>query len=92
MQNVTTEDLWQQSMLQTTNGEHTVMTNGQISSWMNILFLGIFVAIPYLIHKILNNIRQTEIKGNYLFLLHLYMKLINEYIFFQIIIQIKIYI
>ncbi|XP_050450952.1 peroxisomal membrane protein PEX13 [Cataglyphis hispanica] len=64
MQNVTTEDLWQQSMLQTTNGEHTIMTNGRISSWMNILFLGIFVAIPYLIHKISNNIKQTEIKVN----------------------------
>lgn len=63
-QNVTVEDLWQQSILQTTNGERTITTNGSISSWMNILFLGIFVAIPYLIHKISNSIRQNEIKVN----------------------------
>ncbi|KMQ90175.1 peroxisomal membrane protein pex13 [Lasius niger] len=63
-QNVTPEDLWQQSVSQMTNGEHTTTTNRRISSWMNILFLGIFVAIPYLIHKISNSIRQTEIKVN----------------------------
>lgn len=69
MQNVTAEDLWQQSMSQTTNGDHTITANnnGHISSWINILFLGIFVAIPYLIHKISNSIRQSEIKGNYIF-------------------------
>jgi len=70
MQNVIAEDLWQQSISQTTNGERTVTANGHISSWINILFLGIFVAIPYLIHKISNSIKQTEIKGNYIFLLH----------------------
>ncbi|XP_029174027.1 peroxisomal membrane protein PEX13 [Nylanderia fulva] len=64
MQNVTPEDLWQQSVAQTTNEEHTMPMNGRISSWMNILFLGIFVAIPYLIHKISNSMKQTEIKVN----------------------------
>ncbi|GAB1859136.1 Peroxisomal membrane protein PEX13 [Camponotus japonicus] len=64
MQNVIVEDLWQQSISQTTNGERTVTANGHISSWINILFLGIFVAIPYLIHKISNSIKQTEIKVN----------------------------
>lgn len=63
-QNVTADDLWQQSVSQMTNGEHTMSMNGRLSSWMNILFLGIFVAIPYLIHKISNSIRQTEIKVN----------------------------
>lgn len=41
-------------------------TNQRISPWMNVLLLGVFVAIPYLIHKISSNIRQAQIKGNYI--------------------------
>ncbi|XP_018398394.1 PREDICTED: peroxisomal membrane protein PEX13 [Cyphomyrmex costatus] len=67
----TVEDLWQQSISQLTNREQTPITmmtttttNEKISPWMNILLLGVFVAIPYLIHKITSNIRQNQIKVN----------------------------
>ncbi|KAG5339542.1 PEX13 protein, partial [Acromyrmex charruanus] len=66
-QNAVVEDLWQQSVSQLTNGEQTPITtatNERISPWMNILLLGVFVAIPYLIHKITSNIRQNQIKVN----------------------------
>ncbi|XP_067207529.1 peroxisomal membrane protein PEX13 isoform X2 [Linepithema humile] len=63
-QNAVAEDLWQQSMSQLTNGEQMMPTNQRISPWMNVLLLGVFVAIPYLIHKISNNIRQAQIKVN----------------------------
>ncbi|XP_018340260.1 PREDICTED: peroxisomal membrane protein PEX13 [Trachymyrmex septentrionalis] len=65
-QNAVVEELWQQSA-QLTNGEQTPITtatNERISPWMNILLLGVFVAIPYLIHKITSNIRQNQIKVN----------------------------
>ncbi|KYN29399.1 Peroxisomal membrane protein PEX13 [Trachymyrmex cornetzi] len=66
-QNAVVEDLWQQSVSQLTNGEQipiATATNERISPWMNILLLGLFVAIPYLIHKITSNIRQNQIKVN----------------------------
>lgn len=66
-QSAVVEDLWQQSS-SLVNGERptiTSSTNERISPWMNVLLLGVFVAIPYLIHKISSNIRQSQIKGNY---------------------------
>ncbi|KAL0110479.1 hypothetical protein PUN28_013830 [Cardiocondyla obscurior] len=64
-QSAVAEDLWQ-SMSQL-NGEQlpiTSMANNRTSPWMNILLLGVFVALPYLIHKISSNIRQSQIKVN----------------------------
>ncbi|XP_012532367.2 peroxisomal membrane protein PEX13 [Monomorium pharaonis] len=66
-QNAITEDLWQQSISQLAGGERTkttAMTNERLSPWMNVLLLGVFVAIPYLIHKISNSIRQNQVKVN----------------------------
>lgn len=65
-QSAAAEDLWQQSM-SLANGERPTITssNERISPWMNVLLLGVFVAIPYLIHKISSSIRQNQIKGNY---------------------------
>jgi len=66
-QNTLAENLWQQSISEVTNV--TSMTNGtangQVSLWINILLFGVFVVIPYLIHKISKNARQTQLKGNY---------------------------
>ncbi|XP_011866342.1 PREDICTED: peroxisomal membrane protein PEX13 [Vollenhovia emeryi] len=65
-QSAVVEDLWQQSVSQQ-NGERPTIassTNERISPWMNVLLLGVFVAIPYLIHKITSNIRQSQIKVN----------------------------
>ncbi|XP_024878675.1 peroxisomal membrane protein PEX13 [Temnothorax curvispinosus] len=65
-QSAVAEDLWQQSVSQL-NGERpttTSATNERISPWMNILLLGVFVAIPYLIHKITSSIKQSQIKVN----------------------------
>lgn len=65
-QSATVEDLWQQSVSQLTSGERTptMTTNERVSPWMNVLLLGMFVTIPYLIHKISSNIRQNQIKVN----------------------------
>lgn len=65
-QSAVAENLWQQSISQLTGGEQTATTttNERISPLMNILLLGVFVAIPYLIHKISNSIRQSQVKVN----------------------------
>lgn len=65
-QSAITEDLWQQSM-QMSNGEQTSAntSNGRISPFVNFLLLGLFVAIPYLIHKLSSTLRLSEIRGNY---------------------------
>lgn len=60
--NAIAENLWQQSMSEVTSVVPT--PNWQGSPWMNILLFGVFVIIPYLIHKISRNLRQTQLKVN----------------------------
>lgn len=74
-------------MSQLMNGEQMMPTNQRISPWINVLLLGVFVAIPYLIHKISNNIRQAQIKGNYINCLQLEKNQIDQSIICYIIVS-----
>ncbi|EZA51433.1 hypothetical protein DMN91_007541 [Ooceraea biroi] len=61
-QNAIAENLWQQSVSEATNVAQIPTANGQASPWLNVLLFGVFIVIPYLIHKISKNLRQTQLK------------------------------
>ncbi|XP_012288490.1 peroxisomal membrane protein PEX13 [Orussus abietinus] len=53
------EALWRRTALQVLNGERTGP-----SSWPIFLFFSLIVAIPYLVHKLVNNVKQVSINAN----------------------------
>ncbi|KAL2724909.1 peroxisomal membrane protein PEX13 isoform X1 [Vespula maculifrons] len=55
--NLAEEELWQKSLIEAVREEKS-----SSSLWSNFLFLGIFVIIPYLIHKISSNVKELKVK------------------------------
>ncbi|XP_020286147.1 peroxisomal membrane protein PEX13 [Pseudomyrmex gracilis] len=61
-QSAISENLWQQSVTQVSNGEQILPGNGRISPFVNFLIFGVFVSIPFLIHKLSNSLRLSQIR------------------------------
>ncbi|XP_066591557.1 peroxisomal membrane protein PEX13 [Prorops nasuta] len=58
--NIQDEDLWQRSAASITNGEQTPVAG----SWSGLIILSALFTIPYLINKLMNNIKNFQAKGS----------------------------
>ena len=63
-QDVNSEMLWRETVAEVMNGASSEEAGP--SSWPIFLFLSILFAMPYLIHKLVNNAKSTEVNGNFM--------------------------
>lgn len=61
VENSTNDELWEKTFAKANGNDNS---NGVPSSWSGVLMFSIFVIIPYVIHKISNNLKQIQTKGS----------------------------